>query len=382
METLCERFHLGKNWLSCKLLHYMKGNGHTVKKSNKKEMALHLSEEIINGIELEKLSSTSILHKCMRLSRLMDDFWAMEWLGYESAGYPFNDQGFIANNAFQMGWQMGRGYYDNSKAFIFIELVSELEAEIEALKLIIGNVTTQGLSVSGNQSANAVNALSWSATQNNINIKQRIAQCKRRLQSLNGMYYQYALKVNIELSFSGGANRIFESYREKVDIHLINLVPESIRKLQAVYEAIDSDNEETWSQALTSCRRLFESVSNKLFDSCFPEYNTKKYTTKSGKELVVTGDSYLNRIFAVIDHIDVKSPNKTLAGSYILYSVDWVSNLHTTLCKGVHSEVTYEEAMRAILHTYMCLGDVCNYHYLIIDEGKQNEVDVPVQSIT
>ena len=39
-------------------------------------------------------------------------------------------------------------------------------------------------------------------------------------------------------------------------------------------------------------------------------------------------------------------------------TVSYISNLNELLCKGVHDEVSLEQARSGILHTYMTLGDL------------------------
>lgn len=324
------------------------------------EIALNTSEQLLEGMELETITTSSAVMQCLRIARLLSDNAAIKWLQYELQGYARTEDGHIEATAFLTGWKMGRGYYLEKKQYIFIELAPELEQEIETLKLSIGSVTTNGASVAGDYALVAMSNLTGASLKHTSDIKNRIVQCQKNLAILRGKYYEYALKVNIELSFSKEIGKLFDTYREKVDLRLMGLIPASIQKLQAVYNGINSNNPEEWSQALTSCRRLFEDVSNALFSKYFPQYEEKEYKTKSGKELKITGDNYINRLYAIIDSIQDKAINNTLLGSHVLFTVDWIENLHNQICKGVHSDVTYEEAMRTILHCYICLGDILN----------------------
>jgi len=327
--------------------------------NDKQEKALVLSDEILEGIETEEINISSVVLKCLRLARLIGDLEAMEWLQYETSGYPSGNKGLILHDAFIVAEKRSRCFLDKgNKKVIFTELAAELESEIESLKLSIGNTTTMGASVGGENAAAAMSNLTNSVTRNMRDITFLISAKQKKVGILKGQYYQYALSVNVELGFSKGTGKIFDKYRSKVDLKLVNLVPKSIQKLQAVYNSIDSDNQEQWSQALTSLRRLFEDVSNALFQKQFPDFEQEQYETSSGKKLKITGDSYVNRLFAVIDDIDTKAPNNTLIGSNIIRTVDWVENLHNKLCKGVHDDISYEEAMRSILHSYICLGDL------------------------
>ena len=68
----------------------------------------------------------------------------------------------------------------------------------------------------------------------------------------------------------------FQSIEKRWRIIFLLLSKEALFKLQAIEDKINSDNPELYSQALATCRRLFESTANELFDKYFPDYEDKK----------------------------------------------------------------------------------------------------------
>ena len=84
------------------------------------------------------------------------------------------------------------------------------------------------------------------------------------------------------------------------------------------------------------------------------------YKTKSGKEIDVSGDHFKNKLSAVIEILENKSAVKSIVGSNIIYLLDWIDNLNDLQCKGVHSDISKQDAMRCIIQTYICLGDILN----------------------
>ena len=84
------------------------------------------------------------------------------------------------------------------------------------------------------------------------------------------------------------------------------------------------------------------------------------YRTKSGKDIDISGDHYKNKLSAVIEKLEDKSAAKTLVGSNMIYLIDWIDNLNDLQCKGVHSEISKQDAIRCIIQTYICLGDILN----------------------
>lgn len=296
--------------------------------------------------------------QCSKIARLTNDEENLIWLQYEYGGYPQNNDGRVISDAWNIAYKKGRGYQKDGKLYIFTELASELEEKITAQQKAVGNFTTNGASVSGELALMAMDRLTTNVHRSTITMVADVAIAQKRLASLKAQYYEYALKKHIELNFGNVATDVFARYREQVDLAFSELSKETLLKLQAIEGKINSGNPEMYSQALTTCRRLFESTAVELFSKHFPDYKDKVYKTKSGAEIDVSGNHYKNKLSAVIEKLEDKSMKKTLVGSNVIYLLDWIDNLSNLQCEGVHSDITKEDAERCILQTYMCLGDV------------------------
>ena len=325
---------------------------------DKRETALTTCENVLSGIECNTISVSSALLQCLRVARLLGDTEAIEWLQYEYGGYTETPSGHIENRAWIVATNHGRGYMEKGQEYIFTELAAELESQIQSEKDSIHSFSTQGASVSGDYALGAMSTLTNTVSKSISNLLTRISHHEKRLAILKSAYYDYALKKSIELAFSNVANEVFDRYRKRVDKCFDSLSTHTLMKLQAIEDKVNSDNPEMYSQALTSCRRLFENTAVELFAKHFPNFTGKMYKTKSGKEIDVSGDHYINKLSAVIEKLQDKNPSKTLVGSSILYTLDWIDNLNSLQCKGVHSEITKHEAEACIIHTYICLGDI------------------------
>ncbi|MCX5991521.1 MAG: hypothetical protein NTZ04_04215 [Chloroflexi bacterium] len=328
-------------------------------KMDKAESALQLSEEVLTGIETESINTSTVALRCLRLARLISDTAAIEWFQYETTGYPQTPDKRAENHAFTVACAHGRELISTAdgEQQIFPELSIELEANIQTLQNAVGTMTTQGVSVTGDSSLSAMRELMLNVVTYTEASRKAIQKAQRLLAILRGKYYDYALSINLELKFSQRAEEIFRSYRLSVDKLLAKLAPESLKKLDAVYERLSSTHPESWVQAVTSCRRVVQEVSDALFTGS----KEGTYETKSGKVLDISGDHYLNRLFASVDILSSSSTSRRLVGSNVLYVVDLIDNLHNVLNRGIHDlddKLTYEEARAAILHTYMLLGDV------------------------
>lgn len=325
----------------------------------KTEEALEACKKILDGIELGTLAISAAALLCLRIARLLNDTNSIYWLQCETGGYPREANGHIIHKAWEAAYTHGRGSYNKDKQqVVFSDLVSELESEIINANKAIGNFSTAGVSASGDHAPTAMRNLTSTVSSATGQLLERISNANSKIASLTSAYYDYALKTYIELSFSDTTATIFDSYKEKVNKYLSSLSKDTILKLQAMEDKVNSNNPELYSQAVTTCRRLFIDVATELFNKTFPNFTEKLYKTKSGKEIDISGEHYINKISAVIEKMEEKSTKKTIIGSSIIYILDWIENLITLQCKGVHSEITKHDAEQCIIHTYICLGDI------------------------
>lgn len=242
----------------------------------KTENALVACEKVLNGIEDNTITVTSALLLCLKIARLLNDTDAIIWLQYEYGGYPRNQDGRIQKEAWQIAWKKGRGYIEDGKQFVFSEIASELEEKIAAQRSAVNNFTTQGASVSGEWAAVAMSKLTMTVSSSTGALVRQIAAAEKHLAILKSKYYDYALEKQIEISFGNVATTIFSEYRARVENEFSKLSKEILLKLQAIEDKIGSDNPELYSQALTTCRRLFEETAKELFEKYFPGYEEKR----------------------------------------------------------------------------------------------------------
>lgn len=329
---------------------------------SKREQALEACEKVINGIEDGMISVSSSLLLCKKIARLVNDLEGQEWLEYEYGGYPRTGNG-IQSTAWQIGAKHGRKYREKGKDgkvvdYIFTELCGELEAVIGSNKKAIGNFSTQGYSVSGEYTALATRDMVHAVAVNTNALLEEIKTAERRLSILKSQYYDYAVKWQIELQFGSIAKSILEEYQGRVDRYFTLMPITTVQKLNAIKEMMEDGNPERYAQVLTSCRRLWTEVAKTLFSEVLPDYKEKLFKTKSGKEIDVSGDHDNNKLSAVIETLQSKATKNTLVGSETLYLIDWMEQINNRQSAGVHAEITREQAMQCIIHTYIALGDI------------------------
>ena len=341
--------------------------------SNKREQALEACDKVINGIEDGTISVSSSLLLCKKIARLVNDTEGQEWLEYEYGGYPRDKKGYIEHDSWQIAANHGRMEQSKDKdgnitPIIFTELCGELETIIESEKKALNNFTTQGYSSSGEWAAVATRDMVAGVSSNTGAILKNIKTAERRLSILKSQYYDYAVRWQIELQFGNAAKSVFEEYQERVDNYYSLMPTITLQKLSAIENMLENGNPEKYAQVLTSCRRLWSDVAKVLFEEVLPNYSEKTFKTKTGKEIDITGDHVNNKLSAVIETLQAKAAKNTLVGSETLYLIDWIEQINDRQSTGVHGEISREQAMQCIIHTYIALGDILSLKANIVEK--------------
>lgn len=336
----------------------------------KKEQIIDACEKVVTGLEDNSISGYSALLLCKKIARLSNDTEAYCWLDLELSGYPHTEDGkHIESVAFKIGWDHKRGYFYEDKKCIFTELISQLDESIENNKKSLSCFSTNGASVSGEHAFSAMNKLVSGVQGSIASLNKNIQQYERYKSILINEYYSYAHKKQIEILFGDYTESIFTEYQNNLNKYFNSIGTDTLLKLNAIQEAMKNDNKECYSQALTTCRKMFLDVSCDLFNKVFPGYENKTYRTRSGVEIDISGEHSVNKLSAVIESLEQKSSKKTITGSNIVYFVDFLETVIAEQSKGVHHEISKSEANSCIIQTYIALGSVIS---LFIESAKED----------
>jgi hypothetical protein len=178
-----------------------------------------------------------------------------------------------------------------------------------------------------------------------------LTDLKRHLQYIRKKALDYLTELDTKLRFSGTITSSFDILKNAVDDRLLDLDPEIAEQLMLAFKSVSSDSKEEWSQALATCRRLLESLADKLYPAT--EENIKGRTFKQNQ--------YINRIWRFMDVSIESKSNKEMAKAHVDYLGSWLSADYSLACKGVHAEVNQLEATKAIFHIYLMLADLLDY---------------------
>lgn len=190
--------------------------------------------------------------------------------------------------------------------------------------------------------------------------------------SVSNAAYLKAAKLYKTMSFGEIPSRQFNFIRDRVDSLLLDICPEAVEKFMVAYERLSSQSAENWSQALTATRRVIKAVA----DSVYPPRETGKGKRKLGEE------QYINRLWAFLDENAEAGSDKDLAKVHVDYLGAFIQKLNDKASKGVHADVTHNEAVRAVLYTYLTLGDILEITGKAVRSIKESRGKVDINSAT
>jgi len=293
-----------------------------------------LSRELLDDIELNRLPSDKLLLKCSRLARLVGSEETQAWIEYEMRGY--NDTEEISLRYADL---TGR-WIDRKAGTAYWGPLAQQEASIAAMEVKLASLKLPA--ISGDYVAMSINNIMANMQQTANSISAMSAIRSRVLAYLHsfvsGVYY--------EREFSSHAETTFERYKRDVDALIAAKCGNVLKKIPAVIDRLsEAGDEESVSQALTTCRRILEAFA----DAVYPA--SEGSIELGGNTLKLDVSKHQNRINAYI-------AGKTASNSRRQKLRQNLSNLFDRVSAGVHNDVTREEAFSLFLNTYLFLGEV------------------------
>lgn len=162
--------------------------------------------------------------------------------------------------------------------------------------------------------------------------------------------HSFVCKIYYEKQFDNLSESIFEDYKRDVDTLIGDLCGEVLEQIPLVMSRLADGDQESISQALTTCRRIIDSFA----DAIFPP--TQDNIEISGNQLSLGANQHQNRINAFVhQHTESKSRKKRIKQN--------LSNLYDRVSTGVHNKITAEEARGLFLNTYLLIGEVLHLQH-------------------
>ena len=322
--------------------------------------ALLLSDVILKNIELSEIPLANSALKACRLARLMNDSQFQKVMEYEASGYPSSPDG-VEPTVYHMAVLAGReSQHKDEKTgkitkHIYLSSIEDLEQESKSVDVALAAARDPDVSVSSaNPHQTVFNPMGNAFERRTIRSSAAIAQ--KRLSSRRSFIYADVLRRHHELKFSGIAGDIFSRIRENVDSSIGKNVPGAVEKLAAVYENLQSENTEDWSNAVHSCRRILQDLADVIYPA---RADIVKTINGKDRSINLGTDAYVNRIVAFLEERTTSERFKEIVGSNLNFIGDRLDSVFKAAQKGSHAViVTREEADRYVVYTYLIVGDV------------------------
>ncbi|MGK0525775.1 MAG: hypothetical protein ACI92N_003436 [Pseudomonadales bacterium] len=307
---------------------------------SRSEHILELAKELLDDIELSKLSAESLLLKASRLARWVGSDEIKYWINLEMKGYNSSNDISLKYMGITGRWtdrEEGKGYWGP---------LAQHEAALEAQNIKLKSLSTPD--TSGD----------WAFRVMQMH-QQQMASTTNYISTLSGIksrvlahLHNFVSEVYYEKEFDSLSESIFERYKSDVDTLISEHCGDVLQQIPSVMSRLAEGDSESISQALSTARRIIDSFA----DSIFPP--TEETISMGGNEVTLGANKHQNRINAFVhQRVDSKS-RKTIIRQNL-------SNLYDRVSTGVHNDVTAEEARSLFLNTYLLLGEV-----LHIGEGN------------
>lgn len=303
----------------------------SIYEQNKNEHTFQLAQELLDDIELSRLSSEALILKATRLARLVNNEEVLSWLQYELKGYNSTDPlslKYMGRTGRWIDYKNKKGYWG---------ALAQQEAAVQVLETHLKQMRLPD-SVT---SAPIIRDFTVKMGQITQQIQVHCA-IKSKVISL---LHEFISSVFYEKAFSGLAEDVFESYKQEIDAKIAEKCGDVLSKLPYVYDRLREGDAEAVSQGLTTCRRIIDSFADTLYPP------TEETIQLEGNTLELGSNRHQNRLNAYIaEKVSSDSRRKRLRQS--------LANLYSRVSTGVHSEVSPQEAKALLLSTYLFLGEV------------------------
>ncbi len=165
--------------------------------------------------------------------------------------------------------------------------------------------------------------------------------------------HNYVTDTYLALELGDVAGNFFEAARLQVDNFVRSSCPRAAEKLLAINERMSDRSAESRTAALTSCRRLLMEVA----DSIFPPRETG-WEDRKGKARGVGAKHYKNRLLAFLSESMPSMSSRRIAESELEHLAARLDAVYDKTCKGVHVDVSEQEARLAVIHTYLFVAEI------------------------
>lgn len=334
--------------------------------------ALNILEEGLSELESKKGSTAIAVQKLARASSMLDENEIYAWTQLQLGNTKYTN---ILTSLFKV---IDENLKDDGTVELTEEKLKDVSESAKELDIYFNgsNDISELYSHKSSASAGGLNSVVFIEQVSENLLKQKVGNDRTHylnninshLSYINKHCHSYISYLINKVKYSGTTKSSFDLLKESVDDKIFEIDPELAEQLMLAFKAISSNSKEEWSQALTTCRRLLES----LADSLYPAHDETidKRTFKQNQ--------YVNRLWQFMHEAIQSDTNKTLAKAHVDYLGSWLERNNKATNKGVHDEVTQLEATKFVFHIYLMLADLLEY----LDESVVTNTKPHIKKVT
>lgn len=315
---------------------------------SRSEHILELAKELLDDIELSRITCESLLLKSSRLARWVGSDEIKAWISFEMNGYNAQDPISLKYMGITGRWsnyEKREGYWGP---------LAQQEAIIQTQQTKLKTLQTPD--TSGDWGLRVMDMY-----QTNINAASKAISTLSAIRSkVLATLHKFISGVYYEKQFDSLAESIFEKYKSDID-NLLSLHCGSVlEQIPSVMSRLAEGSTEAISQALSTTRRIIDAFA----DSIFPPQETP--IKIDGNEISLGPNRHQNRINAFVSQrVSSKSRRTKIRQN--------LANLYERVSTGVHSEISADEARALFLNCYLLIGEVLHLAQIdIIDHSKSH----------
>jgi hypothetical protein len=322
------------------------------------EEARKVALALLDDLEGGSAPVDAILMRAMRLARLMRDTDAQLWLGYEIRGYPPSETFVFSTLGSCEKYAVAGGRINPETNTYYPKSLPEIEAIASSQE-----ATLRSFEKVGGGSPTMENYLVKRATEEFINGQLKLQKNYREaynsskgiIASMRSAIHGYVTDTYLAIELGDVAQDIFETARRDVDTFVRAHCPKAAEQLVAINERMADHSAESRTAALTTCRRLLMTVADSLFPA-----REGDWADSTGKARKVGEEQYKNRLLAYLEDKARSRGSQEVIVSGLEHLAARLDAIYEKTCKGVHVDVSEQEARLAVIHTYLFIGEVAN----------------------
>lgn len=313
--------------------------------------ARQVANELLDALEGGDANAERVLMGAQRLARLLRDSDAQQWLLYEMSGYPERLDTTTLGTAARYLSTSPR-FFDNGT--MLQASLPQLEAQAKAEEQALGKLATPSVPPTENYlAAGATAQLIDKILASQANAKRAYASAARTVSAIRAAVHRYVTECAIALELGDVAEGIFEVARARVDNFVRAHCPQAAEQLVAIADRMKDGTPEARSHALTSCRRVLVSVA----DAVYPPRD-EPHIDPGGRARKVGRDQFVNRLLAFLEPRVQSEGTREMATAELEHLAARLTAAQEKASKGVHTDVSEDEARLTVIHTYLFLGEI------------------------